>query len=87
MPEPTAVQKSDRRWTIRFRPAERFGAVQCPEWAQAIAREHSAGAHVRLGHIGESGRLVEVVTVNRYRHRKRSEAVDVAKQIVEAVEA
>lgn len=86
MPEPTAVQKSERHWSIRFRPAERFAAVQCPEWAQRIAREHSRGAHVRLGQESRTSRLVEVVTVNRYRHPKRDDAVDVAQTIAEAVE-
>ena len=87
MPEPTAVQRSDRRWTIRFRPAERFAAVQYPEWAQSIARRYARSAHVRLGQVGETTRLVEVVAVSRYRFPSRADAVDVAQNIAEDVEA
>lgn len=83
--EPLTVSRSDRRWTVRFKPAERFAAVQCPEWAQAIAREHSQGAHVRLGQVGTAP-CVEVVAVSRYRHPTRTDAVDVAERIAEAVE-
>ena len=84
--EPEAVSRSDRRWTVRFRPADRFGAVQCPEWAQSIAREHSQGAHVRLGQVGATDHRVEVVTVMRYRHPSKADAVETARAIVEAVE-
>lgn len=81
----TAVQKSDSRWTIRLQPADRFSAVQCPDWAQKIARQHCPSAHVRLGQVGTSGHVVEVVTVTRYRH-SRPEAVDLAEEIAEAIE-
>lgn len=85
--EPLAVQRSDRRWTVRFRPADEFGAVQYPEWAQAIASEHSAGARVRCGRVASDGQLVEVVAVNRSQHGTRDEAVAVAETIAETVEA
>ncbi len=84
--DPLAVSKSDTRWTVRFRPADEFAAVQCPERAQRIARRHSQGAHVRLGQVG-TGALVEVVTVSRYRHKSRADAVAVAERIAEEVEA
>ena len=83
--EPLAVSRSDRRWTVRFEPPERFATVQCPEWAQSIAREHSQGAHVRVGQIGTNA-CVEVVAVSRFRHPCQSDAVDVAERIAEAVE-
>ncbi|WP_340101234.1 hypothetical protein [Salinibaculum salinum] len=84
--EPLAVSRSDRRWTVRFQPDDRFAAVQCPEWAQSIAREHSQGAHIRLGHVGTSP-CVEVVALSRYRYPERSDAVEVAERIAEAVES
>jgi hypothetical protein len=84
--DPLAVSKSERFWTVRFRPADEFAAVQMPEWAQRIAREISRRANVRLGEVGTSA-LVEVVRVSRYRHPDRVGAVAVAEKIAEAVES
>ena len=82
----TEIRRSDLHWCVRIRDGQRFDDVQCPEWAQSLARDINPGARVRLGQLHGQQSVVEVVTIQRHSVSGQQEAETVARRIAEAIE-